>query len=101
MKTKKFLRKMRMLFVVGKFTLQRGYTILNIPIIALMGAGILYPYTISYFPQIKMWTLAIIAFVIIMAAGIIDKKFRLLHLEQNYITQTNPMLMKGLRGQLK
>lgn len=98
LKTK--LQKIRRTIVVGKYTMQRGYSILNVPMIALMGAGILYPYAISYVPSIKMWHLAIVAFVGIMIAGWIDRALRILHEEQNYITETNPMLMAGLRGEL-
>ena len=99
--TRSKLHKLRKLFVVGKFTMQRGYTLLNVPFLALMGAGVLYPYAVQYIPWIKMWSLAIIAFVGILGAGIIDKKFRLLHEEQTYATETNPTLMAGLRGEFQ
>ena len=98
--TRTFLQKARRIFVVGKFTMQRGYGILNIPMVAAMGAGIIYPYTINIMPGVKMWHLAIIAFTAIMFAGWLDRKLRVLHEEQNYTTETNPMLMAGLRGEL-
>ena len=98
--TKTFLQKARRIFGVGKFTMQRGYGILNIPMVAAMGAGIIYPYTINILPGIKMWHLAIFAFAAIMLAGWLDRKLRVLHEEQNYTTETNPILMAGLRGEL-
>jgi len=92
--TKQRLKKLRRIFVVGKFTLQRGYSLLNVPFLALMGAGVLYPYAVQYFPWIKMWSLAIIAFVGILGAGWLDRTLRLLHEEQTYSTETNPMMME-------
>jgi len=100
-KTQLKLKRIRRIFVIGKFTMQRGYSLLNVPFIALMGAGVLYPYAVVYFPWIKMWSLAIFAFAGIMFAGWIDRTLRLLHEEQAYTTETNPTLMAGLRGELK
>jgi len=78
--------------VMLKFTLQRGYYWCQLPALAIIGAGVLKP----YFPNISLWLLALIAFVIFITVGIIDKKIRLLHEEQSYITEQNPTLMKGL-----
>ena len=90
------LSGMRRKFVVLKFTMLRGYAWCQLPGMALVAAGVLYPYTQQYVPGIKMWQLAILAVGGMMLCGWIDKKFRLLHEEQNYITETNPTLMAGL-----
>jgi hypothetical protein len=82
--------------VVFKFTLSRGYAWCQLPTMALMGAGILYPYTKGYFPWLKLWALAIVALAIFVFVGWLDRHFRLLHEEQNYGTQNNPTLMAGL-----
>ena len=94
------LSGMRRKFVVLKFTMLRGYAWCQLPATALVGAGVLFPYSQHYIPGIKLWQLAIFAVGGMMLAGWIDKKFRLLHEEQNYITETNPTLMAGLRGEL-
>jgi len=96
----KFLVKLRKQLVILKFTLIRGYAWCQLPAMSLMGAGVLFPYVRVYLPWIKMWSLAIIACVIMMTAGYIDRRFKLLHEEQNYATETNPTLMAGLRGEL-
>ena len=80
--------------VVFKFTLQRGYAWCQLPTMALMGAGILYPYTKDFFPWMKMWMLAIFALLIFISVGWFDRSVRLLHEEQTYATETNPMMME-------
>ena len=92
---------MRKKLVVLKFTMLRGYAWCQLPGMALVAAGVLFPYAKSYVPSITMWQLALLAVGGMMLCGWMDKKFRLLHEEQNYITETNPTLMAGLRGDLK
>jgi hypothetical protein len=82
--------------VVFKFTLSRGYAWCQLPTMAIMGAGILYPYTKDILPWMKMWMLAIFALLVFISVGWIDRSTRLLHEENSYSTETNPTLMKGL-----
>lgn len=77
-----------------KFTLARGYAWCQLPAMATMGAGILYPYISGYIPWLKFWQLAILAIIGFISVGWIDKKFRLLHEENNYSIETNPTLME-------
>jgi Leu/Phe-tRNA-protein transferase len=80
--------------VVFKFTLSRGYAWCQLPTMALMGAGILYPYTQGMFPWMKMWMLAILALTVFIFVGWLDRKWKLLHKEQSYTIETNPMMME-------
>ena len=79
---------------VFKFTLGRGYLFCQLPALSLIGAGVLAP----YFPGLGLWLLAIISFTIMMFVGWLDVKFHILHEEQKYMTEKNPMLMEGLFG---
>ena len=81
-------------FAVFKFTLGRGYLLCQLPALSIIGAGVLAP----YFPGMRLAYLAIIAFTIFIFAGWLDVKFNILHEEQQYMTEMNPMLMKGLFG---
>jgi len=78
--------------VVLKFTLQRGYIWCQLPALAIIGAGVLKP----YFPGISLWLLALIALILFITVGFIDKQIRLLNEEQSYVTEQNPTLMRGL-----
>lgn len=78
--------------VVLKFTLQRGYVWCQLPALAIIGAGVLKP----YFPGIRLWQLALMALILFITVGFIDKQIRLLHEEQSYVTEQNPTLMRGL-----
>ena len=81
-------------FAVFKFTLGRGYLLCQLPALSVIGAGVLAP----YFPGMGLWILALVAFAIFVFAGWLDVKFNILHEEQKYMTEQNPMLMKGLFG---
>jgi len=97
MKNKKILKNWKRKLVVLKYTLQRGYAWCQLPTLAIIGAGVLKP----YFPGIQLWQLALIALSIFVIVGFADKKIRLLHEEQSYITEQNPTLMKGLFEEFK
>lgn len=86
--------------VIFKFTLVRGYAWCQLPAMATMGAGIVHPYVKQYIPWMQFWQLALLAIIAFIFIGWLDKKFELLHVEQAYTTETNPTLMKGLRGEL-
>lgn len=79
---------------IFKFTLGRGYLFCQLPVLSLIGAGVLAP----YFPGVGLWLLAIAAFLIFVFVGWLDVKFHILHEEQKYMTEMNPMLMEGLFG---
>ena len=92
-----FAENIRRKLVVLKVTLRRGYDWCNVPFLSVVFAGALKP----YLPAIAFWMLIIIAVVIMLSIGMLDKKLKLLHGEQDYLTETNPTLMMGLRRQLK
>ncbi len=77
---------------VLKYTLQRGYAWCHLPVLAVIGAGVLKP----YFPGIHFWQLVLIALTVFIIVGFIDKKLKLLHEEQSYATEQNPIMMRGL-----
>jgi general stress protein CsbA len=83
--------------VILKFILQRGYGWCNVLMLALIGAGVLKP----YFPNWNLFALGGVAFVIIFIIGLIDRYWGLLHEESNFGVEMTPLLMKGLRGELK
>jgi len=78
--------------VIFKYTLQRGYAWCHLPVLAIIGAGVLQP----HFPNISMWLLALIALTVFIIVGFIDKKIKFLHEEQSYATEQNPTMMRGL-----
>lgn len=88
---------LRRKLVVFKYTLQRGYAWCQLPTLALIGAGVLKP----YFPNWSIWTLGAIALGIFLLVGIIDRFIGLLQEETNYGTEMSPLLMRGLKGELK
>lgn len=77
---------------IFKYTMLRGYNWCQMPMLAVIGAGVIKP----YFPNWSFYTLAITAFLIFLIVGLLDKHFKILHEENNYATETNPTLMKGL-----
>jgi len=83
--------------VVFKYTLQRGYAWANTPLIAIIGAGVLKP----YFPNWSIWSLGAIALIGLITLGLIDRYFGFLHEETNYGVEMSPLLMRGLKGELK
>ena len=88
----KAFEKLRRKIVVAKFTMARGYIWCQTPTMALIAAGVLKP----YFPNWNFWFLAILGVVIFLSVGYIDRKFGFLGAEQSYVTEKNPLLMKGL-----
>lgn len=89
---KKFNYKRKL--VILKFTLGRGYQWCQMPTLAIIGAGVIKP----YLPMFQFWQLGLIAIGIFFTVGFIDRKLRLLHTEQSYATEVNPLLMQGLFG---
>lgn len=81
-------------FAVFKFTLSRGYVLCQLPMLSIIGAGVMAP----YFPEIRLIYLAALAFGIMVLAGWFDVKFNILQEEQKYMTEMNPALMEGLFG---
>lgn len=92
MKLKEFIANWKRNFAVFKFTLGRGYLLCQLPALSIIGAGVLAP----HFPGMGLWILAIAAFTIMVFAGWLDVHFNILHEEQKYMTEQNPLLMKGL-----
>jgi general stress protein CsbA len=89
--------RFRRRLIVFKTILQRGYVWVQLPTLAIIGASAIKP----YFPNISIIWLMIIALGIFITVGLIDRYAGLLHEEANYGTEMNPLLMKGLKGELK
>lgn len=70
---------------------------MQLPTLAIIGAGTIKP----YFPNISIIWLVVIALSIFLTIGFIDRYAKFLHEEANYGTEMTPLLMKGLRGELK
>jgi len=96
------LGQLRKWIIIQKYSLQRGYAWLQIP-----GMGIIFASSIkAAFPGLidnvfKYILLVIVSFIALYIVGYIDRIFRFLHAENEYVTITNPTLMAGLRGELK
>jgi ABC-type siderophore export system fused ATPase/permease subunit len=82
--------------VVMKYTLQRGYSWVNVMLLSVIGAASIKP----YLPNWNLYVLGISAFVLIFMIGLIDKYFGFLNAEANYGVEVTPLLMKGLKGEL-
>lgn len=96
------LGKFRRWLVVQKYTLLRGYSWLNVIMLGIVCAASLksaFPGLIDTVP--KFIGLGFLGFIVLYIVGYIDYRYRFLHEEQNYATETNPHLMAGLRGELK
>lgn len=95
------LLKIRRWAIIQKISLQRAYTWLQMPMM-----GVIFASTIkAAFPGvidslIKFILLVVISFSILFTIGYLDRKFRFLQEEQSYSTETNPMLLSGLKGEL-
>ena len=99
---KEKLTKFRKWIIIQKFTLQRGYAWANVPMIGFIGAGqlkLLFPGFFNTLP--KFIALVILVLIGLYSIGWIDKKYRFLHEDNIYATETNPLLISGLRGELK
>jgi len=87
--------------IVQKFTLMRGYSWSQVPMLGFIGAGqvkLLFP---GFFNSLtKFIILIIIVMIGLYGIGWIDKKYKFLHEDNNYATATNPLLLQGLRGEL-
>ena len=85
--------------VVQKFTLARGYSWLNVIMIGFIVASqfkLLFP---TFFDGIWMF----IAMIFLSTFGLwfigyLDKKMKLLHVENSYGTETNPMMVELLNN---
>jgi len=88
-------RRFRRWAVIQKYTLQRGYVWGQVPAIGIIFASSIkaaFPGFINTFG--KFITLVIISFVGLYFTGWIDRKFRFLHEENIYTTETNPLMME-------
>ena len=98
---KNILTRFRKWLIVQKYTLQRGYGWTQIPMMGFIGASqlkLLFP---GYFNSLTKFAILIIVVLIgLYFIGWIDKKYRFLHEDNIYITETNPLLLSGLKGEL-
>lgn len=84
--------RMRRRLVEFKYTLARGYQWCQLPTLAVIGAGIIKP----YIPFLRFYQLALLAFIIFLSVGYLDKKLGLLNQELSYATEKNTKLMEML-----
>jgi len=85
--------------VIQKVTLGRGYGWLNVPMIGFIAAGqlkLLFP---AFFEGIGRFIVTVLFCTLgLWLVGYIDKKMELLHAEQAYGTETNPMMMRVVKN---
>jgi purine-cytosine permease-like protein len=96
---KTFLKKVRRWIIVQKYTLQRGYGHLNVLMLGVVCAASIksaFPGAIDNF--IKFIGLSILGFIGLYIVGWFDKKWRFLHEEQCYTTETNDLLMEVINA---
>lgn len=99
---KSMFRKFRKWIIVQKYTLQRGYAWGQVPAIGIIFASSIkaaFPGVINSLD--KFIVLVVLSFIGLWCVGWLDRKLKFLHEENIYTTETNPMLMAGLRGELK
>ena len=93
------MSKLRRWLVVQKFTLARGYSWLNVIMIGFIVASqfkLLFP---TFFDGIWMFILMIFLSTFgLWFIGYLDKKMKLLHVENSYGTETNPMMVELLNN---
>jgi len=94
--------KFREWMVVQKFTLGRGYSWANVPAIGIIFASSVKQILPGIFDTFfKTVLLAVFGMIVLWCIGWVDKRWRFLHAEQGYTVETNPIMMKGLRGELR
>ena len=80
--------------VVQKVTLGRGYSWLNVPMIGFIAASqfkLLFP---AFFHGLLRFALLVVACTLgLWFVGYLDRKMRLLHVENSYSVETNPLLI--------
>jgi len=83
--------------VIQKFTLLRGYGWTQVPMIGFIAASqfkLLFP---TFFDGLwRFIGMIILATFALWFIGYLDKKMKLLHVENAYGTETNPMMMELL-----
>lgn len=95
------LTKIRKKIISFKFTMQRGYSWISFLMMGVVVAVSVTPYVQRVLPWVHMWMMAIAMMIILFTIGYFDNKYRFLHTEQDYSVERNPLLIKGLKGELK
>jgi len=89
------LRSIRKWLIIQKYTLQRGYGYLNVAMLGVVFAASIktvLPGLIDTFW--KFVILTILSFIGLYFLGWLDYKYKFLHDEMTYTTETNPLMMK-------
>jgi len=91
------MKRWKRIIAVMKLSLQRGYQYCNIPVIGIIGATSIKPYSDQYI-ELSLWVLILIAVGIFVSVGFLDRYFNILGEEQAYLTERNRTMMTGLYG---
>ena len=92
LKRQKF-RAFRKWIIIQKYTLQRGYAWGQVPAIGIIFASSMKAAFPGWLNGMGFVWLVLASFVGLYVTGWIDKKFRFLHEENTYCTETNPVMM--------
>jgi len=96
-----YLSRFRKWLIVQKYIMQRGYGWTQVPLLGFIGASqvkLVFP---GYFDTaIRFGILVLLALIGLYVIGWIDKRYRFLHEDNIYLTETNPLLLSGLKGEL-
>ena len=98
---KTFFRRVRNQIIIAKYTMARGYSWLSFLMMGVVAAVSITPYIQKVWSWAHMWQIAIVMIGILFFIGYIDNRYRFLHAEQDYAVARNPLLMRGLRGELR
>jgi hypothetical protein len=89
------LSRFRKWLIIQKYIMQRGYGWTQVPLLGFIGAGqvkLLFP---GYFNSLTKFALLVLFVLICLyIVGYIDKRYRFLHEDNVYLTETNPLLMQ-------
>lgn len=94
-------RKIRKNIIALKFTMIRGYSWVSFLMVGVVAAASVTPYVKQVVPWVQMWQMVALMVVTLFLIGFIDNKFKFLHTEQDWAVERNPILMQGLRGELR
>jgi hypothetical protein len=88
-------RRFRKFTIVQKYTLQRGYAWMQMPMMGVIFASTIKAAFPGFVNSLTRFIILILfSFISLYIAGWLDKKFKFLHEENIYTTETNPLMME-------